>query len=580
MLAFAISATSAILLVSKIIKKSPAIFQKIILGTTFCFAVVYTFMRILGDSTNYPINIYVTIVIYAVFILMLFFFWLRFYNKSSFSKSFLLMLMAGLLWSVAYGGGAFLVLKSNNVKKINFSDKKKEIAGLYRATGQKVAIIGIDGATWKIINPLIEQGLLPNFKSLIDQGAHGILKTVVPTSSPLIWTSVATGVTPEEHNIWKFTITSLPGAKKGAHPNFPPKMGSNGFRRFLSMFGIKESPLASYHRKRPALWDILSVANRPTAVVNWWNSYPTYRIDGIMVSDRLFWYGAKDITQMNHPQLKESKTFNRTEDLVFPAEAAETFIKFDRSPMSLTYRDYSRFMNISEKEAHQMALTPHAKHLLQSEFKYSYAMDETYLDVSRRILEKQPDSFDLLMFYFRGVDIISHCALKYSDLIDNSEADKTEKEKFKDVIKNYYIYTDQLLGSLLEKIPEDYNIIVLSDHGFEKQGFNFWGHDHAPDGIIIMKGPLIKPQTEIKDYSVYDITSTCLYMLGYPVAEDFKGRIIKDAINNDWLMANPITKINTYGIIDLSNLAEAAHGKMKGVDKDMVDQLRALGYIQ
>ena len=56
----------------------------------------------------------------------------------------------------------------------------------------KVVLFGIDGATWIVLNPLLEKGLLPNFERLIERSSYGILKTDV-AFSPVTWTSIATG---------------------------------------------------------------------------------------------------------------------------------------------------------------------------------------------------------------------------------------------------------------------------------------------------------------------------------------------------------------------------------------------------
>ena len=48
---------------------------------------------------------------------------------------------------------------------------------------------------------MLKQGQLPQFKKLIDNGAHGILKSQNPMFSPIIWTSIVTGKTPQVHGI-------------------------------------------------------------------------------------------------------------------------------------------------------------------------------------------------------------------------------------------------------------------------------------------------------------------------------------------------------------------------------------------
>src|SRR5688572_17440998 len=64
-----------------------------------------------------------------------------------------------------------------------------------------VVVVGIDSATWRVMDPLIASGELPTFAALRDEGVSGELFTIVPTFSPTIWTSMMTGVVPGVHGI-------------------------------------------------------------------------------------------------------------------------------------------------------------------------------------------------------------------------------------------------------------------------------------------------------------------------------------------------------------------------------------------
>jgi len=65
----------------------------------------------------------------------------------------------------------------------------------------KVLLIGFDGATWNTFRASLNQGLMPNLAGLIRNGVKAPLKTIRPTLSPVIWTSIATGKLPEKHGV-------------------------------------------------------------------------------------------------------------------------------------------------------------------------------------------------------------------------------------------------------------------------------------------------------------------------------------------------------------------------------------------
>jgi predicted AlkP superfamily phosphohydrolase/phosphomutase len=70
--------------------------------------------------------------------------------------------------------------------------------------GNRVMLIGIDGATFNLIQPLVEKNRLPFFQKIMNQGSYGVLKSDLPLNSAANWTSLFTGKNPGKHNIYDF----------------------------------------------------------------------------------------------------------------------------------------------------------------------------------------------------------------------------------------------------------------------------------------------------------------------------------------------------------------------------------------
>ena len=69
----------------------------------------------------------------------------------------------------------------------------------------RLLIVGIDGATWKLMRPWIEDGSLPTLADLVRRGSSGQLLSVPNMHSPAAWTSFMTGTNPGKHGIFFFS---------------------------------------------------------------------------------------------------------------------------------------------------------------------------------------------------------------------------------------------------------------------------------------------------------------------------------------------------------------------------------------
>ena len=119
-------------------------------------------------------------------------------------------------------------------------------------------VVGLDGATFALIEPLVAAGRLPVLADLMRRGAWGTLKSTVPAATFPAWTSLVTGVNPGRHGLLDFT-----------------QREPDSYRlRFVN---------GSY-RRVPALWTRLSAAGRRVAAITVPATYPPEPINGVMVS--------------------------------------------------------------------------------------------------------------------------------------------------------------------------------------------------------------------------------------------------------------------------------------------------------
>ncbi len=142
---------------------------------------------------------------------------------------------------------------------------------------KKVLIIGLDGGTWKILKPMIEKGHMPHLRSLVENGASGILKSTEPPVTAPAWTSFLTGVKPEKHGIFEFN-------------NYMPGTYSTYF-------------VNGSHISYKTIWDILSESGKKVISINVPMTYPPKPVNGLLISCMLT--PSTDVTFTYPPELRD-----------------------------------------------------------------------------------------------------------------------------------------------------------------------------------------------------------------------------------------------------------------------------------
>lgn len=395
----------------------------------------------------------------------------------------------------------------------------------------RVLLVGVDGATLRIAGPLLEQGELPHLGAVARSGVFGPLRSHYPISSPRIWTSIATGVKPERHGIEGF-----------AHPD------ATGASRLYR----------SGDRRVPALWNLASDAGLSVAVINWWNTFPVEKIRGVMVSDHLLPMeidGRRRLTGAAPP--------NRGA-IAWPLE-------WDARAALL--RDDNASLTGVENPFAAPGLFPSWAHAERLSARYHDDADIVRIALAVE-QEVRPD---LMMVLLPGIDRVSHviwAAIEATDAYEDPLPMNDEQRRLMAAaLRLYYVYTDALIGRLLEGYGADDLVLIVSDHGFEAgRALMFLSGAHtgprAIEGLIFARGPGVAKVAAEPGISVNDVTPTVLAWLGLPLAEDLDGRVAS------FLVDKAPNYVPSYAATRTERLPHVP----SGAEGEMIDELRALGY--
>jgi tetratricopeptide (TPR) repeat protein len=423
-------------------------------------------------------------------------------------------------------------------------------------TGTRAVLIGIDGADWKLIEEIGADGGMPNLMALRERGSWGPLETLsdIPLS-PVIWTSIATGKTAAKHGVSWFMVDRPDGTRV---------------------------PVRSHNRKAKAIWNILADARRTPIVVGWWATYPAEAVGaGVIVSDGLGFHGFGSTARGGDDSSK-----------VYPASRFADFETLVPTLQQIPYSFVSRFVHLTEDDYRTEMFDParfpelnpfNPIHLFQQ---YA-ATAQGYEAISGELLEE--NEFDLAMVYFEQVDSFSHLFMKY-DPPKLEWVDEAPYERYKDIVREWYRYQDEILGRLLERIDlETTAVFVVSDHGFKSGGRRIRSEDtvdikrahldHETDGIYLAAGPHIRPGGRVAGAAVTDITPTLLHYLGFPIAKDMDGKVLETTFLPGFMDEYPIRYAPTYEDDDAT--AESAVTEEYDAEEAAQNEraLRALGYL-
>jgi predicted AlkP superfamily phosphohydrolase/phosphomutase len=126
------------------------------------------------------------------------------------------------------------------------------------APAQRLLILGLDGATWSVLDPMRRRGHMPNLDALLTRSAHGTLRSVIPPVTTAAWTSLMTGCGPVTHGVFDHRY-----------------------------FDAKSRQMKVNHSGRhrvPTFWHLLSDAGATVVSLNVPGTFPPLDVRGIVVS--------------------------------------------------------------------------------------------------------------------------------------------------------------------------------------------------------------------------------------------------------------------------------------------------------
>jgi predicted AlkP superfamily phosphohydrolase/phosphomutase len=267
---------------------------------------------------------------------------------------------------------------------------------------EHVWVIGLDGATFRILDVFTERGWMPNLANLARKGVAANLRSTLPPITAPAWTSFMTGCAPGQHGVYAF---------RGP------------------MRGSWERPICNATAiRKPRLWEYLELFGYSAGLINVPMTYPVEPLHGYMVAGMLTPDGD---TAVAYPQDVQQQL--RSQGYVVDLHIGRR----EREPHS----------------AEQVVEL--ANDLIDTVQKRSQA--------ALQLLEQRPTTFFAIVFV--APDRIQHYAWScIEQLIEQPEA--AERDPICQRVFAVYQEVDRALGAILARRDEKTTVLIMSDHGF------------------------------------------------------------------------------------------------------------------
>ena len=368
---------------------------------------------------------------------------------------------------------AFEIARIEPDRRALLDYKRAELRREARGVAGRVAIFAIDGADWELISELSNDGRIPNLRALAQGGTTASLQTIQPTVSPLVWTTLATGLTPDRHGVIDF------------------------FDR------TSKKPVDATTRRAPALWEISEAFGRKSVAVNWWTAWP-----------------ARGGVSFDAPVTMHAEA-------VYPANLAQRVSQLDVPAETIGSPQVRRFLNITDAEYNTAVSSGNANDPVNV---FRNVLAKTWTDHRVAINLYQQQEPLLMMVNYEGTDAVNHLFSPYHPPYREGIS-QTEFRKYWPAVANYYSEVDRLIGEWMNVLSDDTTVIVVSAHGYR------WGKtrprvspvgraavaDHRNPGVFIAYGNHVAPSRANHTISLYDIVPSILAVLGLPQSTEMAG---------------------------------------------------------
>jgi predicted AlkP superfamily phosphohydrolase/phosphomutase len=271
-------------------------------------------------------------------------------------------------------------------------------------------LIGLDGATFTVLDRYVERGVMPFFGELVERGARALLRSVVPALTPPAWTSLTTGKHPGQHGVFDFFQKDEPDSV---------------YFRFANSQDVRSA----------TIWTLASAGGRRVISLNFPLMFPAPPVDGCIVPGGMMPW--RQLRLGCHPpglfdELKALPGFSPREllDMELEVKAVE----------GCPEDEYAEWVE---------------RHIRR---------ERHWFEVLEHLMRRE--HADLVGVLFDGVDKLQHLCWRFIDVACRPERPTPWEREMIERCERYFRSLDAMLAELVARAGPDATVVLASDHGF------------------------------------------------------------------------------------------------------------------
>jgi predicted AlkP superfamily phosphohydrolase/phosphomutase len=331
----------------------------------------------------------------------------------------------------------------------------------------RTVLIGLDGATFDLLDPLMDRGEMPFLREFASRGTRAPLRSTPTFITPQAWTSLAPGPSPGSHGIFDFVR---------------PEETDAGV--YIKLLGARDI-------RCETVWSMASRQDRTVTLLNFPVTFPAPRVSGAVIPASVT---VRHLRRAVHPR-------GLYDEL-------ERMPGFDPAVLAMDMEVEKKGIQGLEPEGYESWL------------RMQLRRDEQWFRVLRHLMRTAPT--DLTAIVFDGPDRVGHLAWPLLDPALVPERRTAWEARVHELCLNCFRQLDDFIGEIVTEAGSDTNVFVVSDHGFgptsdifyvnrwlQDNGYLHWG----PAGAPVDDADSLLAQRMTTQYGLIDWRRTAAYAL-------------------------------------------------------------------